>query len=243
MFEPLDCIALRTVRYNDSKSILSVYTLQHGRVAAMLPAGASREARRLRAVCQPLQRFMCIADIRPNRDIHRIKDIKPHPLTSPATHSPVKSALALFIADFLSAILREPQQDPHLFNFIAYTVETLASTPAVKASNFHIAFLFRLQHFLGIEPDWATFSPGAVFDLTDGIFRQSPPLHNRFLPSSEAEAAHRLSRITFRTATLFTMSRADRNRVIDRLIQYYSIHFPGLGAVSSLDVLRSLFSF
>lgn len=243
MFEPLDCIALRTVRYSDSSSILSVYTLQHGRIAAILPAGASREARRLRAVCQPLQRFSCIADMRPNRDIHRIRDVKTHPATLAASFSPVKAAIALFIADFLSAILREPQQDTHLFNFIAHTAHALAETNAQTAANFHIAFLFRLQHFLGIEPDWATFSPGAVFDLTDGIFRQSPPLHNRFLTSSEAEAAHNLSRICFRTAHLFGMSRTDRNTIIDRLMQYYSIHFPGLGAVSSLDVLRSLFSF
>lgn len=243
MFEPLDCIALRTVRYSDSKSILSVYTLQHGRIAVILPAGASREAKRLRAICQPLQRFQCIADIRPNRDIHRIRDVKTHIGAPMQVYSPVKSALALFIADFLSAILREPQQDTHLFNFIAHTTEALAATQTSQAANFHIAFLFRLQHFLGIEPDWATFSPGAIFDLNDGIFRMSPPLHNRFLPTAEAEAAHKLCRMTFRTAPLFAMSRTDRNNIIDRLMQYYAIHFPGLGTVSSLDVLRSLFSF
>lgn len=242
MYQQLDCIALRNVKYNDRNSILTVYTRQHGRLAMLLPATASAESRRLRALCRPLSRFTCMADIHPNRDIYRMRDVKTSAPVA-ATQSPLKAAVALFVADFLSAILREPQQDVNLFNYLTLSIEALASAPSQAVANFHIAFLIHLQHFLGIEPDWSTYTAGTVFDMVDGIFRLSPPLHNRFLPTPEATAAHTMRRMNFRTSQLFRLSRADRNLILDRLIQYYSIHFPVVGAVASISVLRSLFSF
>jgi DNA repair protein RecO (recombination protein O) len=157
--------------------------------------------------------------------------------------SPVKSAIALFMADFLTAILREPLEDVNLFNYLELTVGELWRCPNSRVANFHLAFLLHLQHFLGIEPDWSTYTEGRVFDLADGIFRATPPLHGRYLVASEAAAAYALRRMTFRTAHIYKLSRTDRNQILDRVIQYYSTHFPGFGAVSSLDVLRSLFSF
>ena len=66
MFEPLNCIALRTVKYSDRNSILSVYTRQHGRMGLLVPAGASKAAARTRALSMPLATFDCVADIRPD---------------------------------------------------------------------------------------------------------------------------------------------------------------------------------
>lgn len=241
MFEPLNCIALRTVKYNDRHSILTAYSRQHGRVAMLMPAGSTRAAMRLRALSMPLGRFDCVAEFKPGRDILPVRDVRSAGGTSGA--SPLKAAISLFVADLLASLLREPQQDELLYDFISFTVERLVEASVVETANFHICFMMRLQHFLGIEPDWSTFGDARVFDMADGIFRSTPPLHGRFLPSAEAEVAYRLRRMNFRTARLFRFSRVERNMILDRLIQYYRIHFPGLGSISSLAVLRSLFDF
>lgn len=240
MFETIECVALRTVRYSDRQSILSAYSRTHGRVAISLPAGAGRNAARLRAVTQPLAQFQCVADFRPNRDILSVRDLRC--LQAPPGGSPVKSALALFMADMLAALLREPQQDVLLFDFISEAILQLDAAPAQRSGNLHIAFLVKLAHFMGIEPDWGTYGEGKVFDLVDGIFRTSPPLHGRWLPSGEAATARLLSRMNFRTAHLFRFSRGERSLLLDRIIQYYQTHFPTLGALNSLDILRTIFS-
>ena len=241
MFEPLNCIALRTIKHSDRHSILIAYTRQHGRIALALPAGNSRNAVRLRALSMPLGRFDCIADIRPGRDIYSIRDARP---VSPSPSlAPAKGAISLFMADVLSALLREPEQDTNLYDFITHSTEALNSASEKQCPNIHLCFLLRLQHFLGIEPDWSTYSDGAVFDLNDGIFRSTPPLHGRFLPTTEAAEASRLRRMNFRNARYFIMSRFQRNTVLERLLQYYQIHFPGIGKMHSLTVLRTLFDF
>lgn len=239
MFEPLNCIALRTVKHTDRNSILGAYTLQHGRIALLLPAGNSRGAIRLRALSMPLGRFDCVAEIRPGRDIHTMHDVR-QVVPSPSL-SPAKAAISMFLADMLSLLLREPQQDDNLYGFLSHATDLLAKALTADCANFHLCFLLKLQHFLGIEPDWSTYTHGSVFDLADGIFRRTPPLHGRYLPPTEADIAYLLRRMNFRNSRSFTMSRHERNRILDRLLQYYRIHYPGLGGVNSLDILRSLF--
>ncbi|MDE7154739.1 MAG: recombination protein O N-terminal domain-containing protein, partial [Muribaculaceae bacterium] len=54
MLRPVKCIILRTVRYNDKSSIVTVYSRELGRMSFVSPAGASREATRRRALLMPL---------------------------------------------------------------------------------------------------------------------------------------------------------------------------------------------
>ena len=239
MYENLDCIALRTVRYSDRHNIFTAYSRQRGKVVMTLPAGGGKAAMRVRALTQPLSVFQCVADVRPGREIMQVRDLR-HAGARPL-EGPVRSTLGLFMADMLASLLREPQCDELLFDYIVHMAAQIAGASGVALANIHICFLMRLQHFMGIEPDWSTYAPGAIFDMADGIFRSSPPLHGNWLPSGEAEAAWKLRRMNARTAALFAMGRRDRNLILDRLIQYYQIHFPGLASISSLDILRAIF--
>ena len=243
MFAKLECIALRTVRYNDKKSILSVYSRQYGRLTFAVPAGGGRTAARLRALLMPLGRFECVTELRPGHEILSMRDVRP--VGFPPCDTPVKATLGLFVAELLSSLLREPQEDEALFRFLADASERLAEMPGSSPAlaNFHIGFMMRLQRFLGIEPDWSTYAPGKVFDMAGGIFLISPPLHGRYLAAKEAEAANALNRMTFRNCGRFRLSRADRNTIIDRLLAYYKIHFPSSGQLKGLDVLRSMYDF
>lgn len=243
MFAKLECIALRTVRYNDKKSILSVYSRQYGRLTFAVPTGGGRTASRLRALLMPLGRFECVTELRPGHEILSMRDVRP--VGFPPCGSPVKATVGLFVAELLSSLLREPQEDEALFRFLADASERLASMPdsAPGLANFHICLMMRLQRFLGIEPDWSTYAPGRVFDMTGGTFLLSPPLHGRYLAATEAEAACTLNRMTFRNCGRFRLCRADRNRIVDRLLAYYKIHFPSSGQLKGLDVLRSMYDF
>lgn len=244
MYKPLDCIALRTVRYSDRNSILTAYTRQGGRLSFLVPAGTGRAAARLRALLMPMGRFECVADLRPGRDIHSMRDVKA--VIFPPVADPLRSTIALFIADFLSSLLKEPMSDPLLFDFIDDALVRLSDTRKGMSLtgdgllNFHICFLLRLTRFLGIEPDWPTYLPGGVLDLADGIFRRFPPSHRNFLPPGESEAASRLGRISFRNLGRYRLTRFERNTILDRILLYYQTHYPSVGEPPSLAILRMM---
>lgn len=238
MFITLDCIALRTVKYNDKHSILSVYTRQRGRLSFLVPAGQGREASRRRAIMMPMGRFTCVGDIRETRSLQTMRDVATRGVST--SGDPMKGMTLFFLADFLNAALREAQPDETLFRFIDYMTERFV-TMRRGVANFHICFLVRLQRYLGIEPDVSTYRTGYLFDMTDGVFRQSAPLHGKFLDAVEAQAAFNLLRMTPDNLHLYRMSHTERNRVLDRLLEFYSIHFGNLQSPGALDVLRDMF--
>lgn len=235
---------MRTVRYSDRNSILTAYTRQGGRLSFLVPAGTGRAAARLRALLMPMGRFECVADIRPGRDIHSIRDVKA--VVLPPVADPLRSTIALFVADMLSTLLKEPMSDPLLFDFIDDALRRLGENrkgmtlEGAALLNFHICFLIRLTRFLGIEPDWPTYLPGAVLDFADGIFRPFPPSHRNFLPPGESEAASLLGRMNFRNLGHFRMTRFERNTILDRILLYYQTHFSSVGEPSSLSILRMM---
>ncbi len=240
MYRQLHCIALRTIKYNDKHSILSAYSLEMGRVSFLVPAGTGREAVRRRALLMPLAAFECVADIRSGRDIYTMKEPRAVNVRHGIHSHPVKGAVALFLAEVLTAILRENQDDVSLYAYLEYAIGRLDSADDTVA-NFHICFLYNLGRFIGIEPDVSSYREGRVFDMLDGVFRATPPLHSNYLKQEAATAVAALSRMTFDNMHLFRLSRNQRHELLDGILRYYSIHYATLSSLKSIDVLRSLF--
>lgn len=241
MFIPIHCIALHTVKHNDKSNILSVFTLEQGRMALLLPAGTSKEAVRRRALTMPLSIFECVADVRPGREISTIRDVRPSTVVGSVHSHPVKISVAIFIAELLGIVLREVQADRPLYIYIEDAIRQLDLADDSKVANFPIAFLYRLGRFLGIEPDISTYAPRRVFDLIDGLFRDTPPLHRRYIGPDESAAIAMLSRMTWDNLGLFKYNRQQRRRILTAILEYYSLHYATLSSLRSIDVLQSLF--
>lgn len=241
MYQHLDCISLRITRYSDRHSILTALTRQQGRLSLLIPAGNGREATRRRALLQPGSRFGCEADLRDVAGrIPPIRDVagRGTPL-SPA--DPIQPIITLFLVDFLNTILRDSQPDPLLFDYVDNMLAGLADATGRRLANYHLLFLIQLSRFLGVEPDISTFRPGYLFDMTDAVFRPTPPLNGPWLDAPEAAAAARLMRMSPRSLNLFALTSDQRNRALDIILQYYTLHFASLQSMKSVDIVRSLF--
>lgn len=238
----MELIALRTVRYNDKNSILSAFTAERGRVSVLVSASGGKEAKRRRALLMPLSIVDAEIDARPGRDIFNLREVRPLSSSLSIISSPVKSVIAIFIADFLNSLLRQEAADPLLFDFLREEILALEAMDDGESVNSHIGLLCRLSRFMGIQPDIGSYREGAFFDMADGLWRVSPPLHSAWLDQTESRLAFLvMARMTAPTRNLATLlnRRAIRNRAIDILIDYYTAHFAKL-KLPSLDVLRDM---
>lgn len=215
--------------------------MEMGRISFLTPAGAGREATRRRALTMPLGSFECVGDIRAGRDIYTMKELRATSVFHDIRSNPVKGAIALFIAEVLSVVLRENQEDLVLFTFLNYAIKRLNDTDSSKASNFHICFLYKLGRYIGIEPDVSTYREGRIFDMLDGTFRTTAPLHNNYLKREAATVVAALSRMTFDNMHHFRFTRGERHDLLDNILRYYTIHYATLSSLRSIDVLRALF--
>ena len=204
MYQHLECIALRTVKVSDSKSLLSAWTRQLGRVSFSIPAGAGREARRRRALC-----------------------------------SPAKSIIAIFLSGVLDLLLRRSEPDEALSDFLFSSIEAFAAiTDNSCTASFHIIFLYHLTLYAGIGPDADTYIPGCVFDLREGMFRTTAPLHPDFIAGEEC--SYFASLASARYDTPLHIPAPIRRHLLDFLLTYYSLHLMSFSSLKSLEILRDM---
>lgn len=241
MLKSLHCIALRTVRYNDRHNIVTAYSREQGRVSLLVAAGRSREASRQRALTMPMSLFECVADVKSGRDIYSMREVRQSvPLHDLYSH-PVKITVAMFLAEVLGVILRESQEDNMLFGYMAHAIGVLDAADDMSTANFPVAFMYGLGRFTGIEPDMSTYAPGRVFDMVDGVFRVSLPLHRDFLEGDDAAAVYVLSRMNWDNIRRFRFNRVQRRRILEAVMRYYTLHYASLSSINSIAVLKELF--
>lgn len=239
--ENLTLITLRLIRHSDRQSILTAFSRERGRISLAVAAGGGRSAARMQALAMPLSLLHCSVLIRPGREIFTLRSAMPAQAL-PSIHShPVKQLSAMFLAEVLTAVLRDNQGENRLYDFIEGAIRLLDSTDSPRAvANFHIWFLYRLAALLGIEPDTSSYRHGSLLDLRDGLWRTSMPLHGQALDGADSAAAWMASRITAGNMDRFAYTRAERNRLLDGILSYYSIHLTDLTRLRSLSILRDM---
>lgn len=233
-------IVLHTLKYSDTSNIVDIYTELHGRTSFLVPASRSRKSAVKSVLFQPLSIIELEADFRSTSNLYRIKEVKAYPFHS-IPYDPYKSAIALFLAEFLYRAVKEESENHPLFAYLRHSIEWLDACDADFA-NFHLVFLMRLSRFLGLYPNLEDYSRGDYFDLLNASFTPLKPYkHSFFVNPEESYRITRLMRMNYDTMHLFGMNRADRARCLTIINDYYRLHIPGFQDLKSLDVLQELF--
>lgn len=237
----LHCIALRSTAVSDSRTLLSVWTREHGRLTLAFPAGSSREGRRRRALALPMAMFEGSADVRPGREIISMRDFLPMPGSlAVAVPEVPRLMVATFLAEVLDSLLRRSAPDKSLSDFLFASAQALAAIPAEDVPNFHLVFLARFTRPAGIMPDLGGCSRMAVFDMRDACYRSSAPMHSDYIEAGPARLVRTLVMADYGNMGHIKLTRQQRREALGHILAYLSIHMGALPPLRSLDVLHSL---
>lgn len=241
MLSNIECIALRTVRVNDSRNLLSVWSRSHGRLTLAMPSGSGRESKRRRALTGPLSLFEAVVDIRPDREVVSVREMIPMASSPTMLLSPMRIAGATFLAETLDVILRRTEADDILSDYLFSAIAYYGVCESRAAANFHISFLIHLAEFLGIAPDYGEAKPGCLFDMRDGRFIMSAPLHGDYLSAVDSRALFALGELSLYRCGRIFIERFERRRALDLIFHYFDLHLCSLESVKSLSILRQIF--
>lgn len=241
MYTTLHCLALRSTQVSDSKLLLTAWSRELGRVTIAMPAGASREARRRRALATPLAAFEGVCDTGRRRDVLSMRDFRPMPYSLAMSPEPAKTMVAMFVGEVLDRLLRRNEADGPLSDFLFGSAQALATlTDGRAVANYHLLFLYGLTHFAGIAPDLSGWHRGAVFDMRESRFRNSVPAHPDFLIGRAVTVLMTISRSDYARASRLPVDAATRREALTLLLRYLELHLAPLDSLRSLDILRSL---
>lgn len=233
-------IVLHSIPYNDKYSIIYMYTEHFGRVSYMVARSRSKKSGVAHALFMPLSVLEMEVEHKNNRDLHRIKEAKSCFPLNELCCNPIKNIVALFLAEVLYRVVKETEPDPGLFSFVYQSV-TLLELSDKGIANFHLVFLLRLLHHLGIFPNTESYHFKTYFDMLNGVFIDRIPMHKHYLNVAESEIFANLLRISFENMHVYTFSRTERVNIIHRIIEYYRLHLPEFPEIKSVSVMQSLF--
>lgn len=234
-------VVLNALKYNDTYNIVDVYTASEGRVSFLVRLPRSPKARVKSVLFQPLSLIEIEWNARPLASLQRIREARPYAPFSSIPYEPVKTTVALFLAEFLMHALKGDRGDGALFEYIEKSLLWFDAAQRGIA-NFHLVFLIRMSMFLGFFPNAEHYEEGMFFDLESGCFTHRPPSHGHYVASREAALLPLLLRMHYSTLHLFRFSRTERERLLDVVNEYYRLHLPSFPTLKSLDVLRVVFS-
>ena len=234
-------IVLRILKYSDSQNIIEVYTEAQGRVSFLLRIPKSRKSRIKSVLFQPLSLLLLEWNSRPTIQLQKLQNAKPAFLFTGIPYEPKKTAMALFLSEFLCGALREEQKNDAMFRYIFLSIEWLDRGVA-SCANFHLVFLLRLSRFLGFYPNLDNYRPGCFFDMQNSSFSAKEPPHPHFVSPQYASRLPILMRMRYETMHKFIFSRDERELLLKITNTYYRLHIPSFPALKSLDVLKEVFS-
>ena len=240
MVEKFDGIVLKTLKYSDNLMVADIYTRQHGRLSFLVPVSHSRRSKVRSVLFQPLSMLSFSAPFKKGKGMPRILEVQPYSMYMTIPCDVVKSSIAIFLSELLSASVREEEGNEALFNFLDRSF-TLFDNLEAGFADFHLVFMVQLLRYLGIYPNLEGFSQYTYFDLLQGCTVRVHPLHADFLMPKDAEPLVELLRTDFSTMHRLSLNRRLRGEYLAILSRYYKLHIPDFPQLRSADVLRELF--
>jgi len=233
-------LVLRTLKYSDKSTIVTVYTRDYGRVSYIV-YGLNGKKSGVRAACfLPLSLIEVTASYHPGKEFQQLREVRVlNSLTNIYSH-PLKNALTHFTAELLYKTLKQPEPEVHLYDFLEQSVLSLEQTDA-EIANFHLVFMMKLSGYLGFEPN-PEEKNARYFDLLNGIFLTNKPLHSHFLSAEMSTIFNSLLQLSFESGNTLVLSREKRNELLNGLIEYYKLHVPEFHGLSSVSVLHEMFN-
>lgn len=233
-------IVLRTIKYSDKASIVTVYTREFGRTSYMIYGLSGKKSAIKSALLLPLTIIEINAIHQPGKEIQQLKEIRIEYLLNSTSSDPVKNAIALFITELLHLTLKRQEADENVFDFTKKALQMMNELEEGIA-NFHLIFMLKLTRYLGFEPNREN-AETSYFDLLNGIFQQDKPFHDHFLNKELACDFAKLLKCDFLNMGTIHLSRTRRNELLEGLVDYYKLHMPDFHGLHSVDVLHEIFT-
>lgn len=241
MLEKTQGIVLRALKYGDDALIVDIYTSTRGTVSFMVKLPRSRKAAVRGVFFRPLSILEIDFEYRQRASLQRIRDVRFAYAYQSLPYDPRKSAIALFLSEFLCRVLKHEAENGPLFSYLLYSLQWLDASSR-DFSNFHLVLITRLTRFLGFYPNVEAWHAGDYFDLVNACFVPSRPLRHACLEPHEAAVIPLFMRMNYDSMRFFAMNRVERERYIEVLDEYYRLHIPEFPELKSLDVLKEVFA-
>lgn len=229
------------VRHNDRSSVARIFTRTHGMVPFIWFLSKSNKNASRNTLLQPLTNLTFQAKYVPTQELHHIKEAKNTFPYRDIPFNPLKSAITLFLSEFLTHALRGEQNNPGLYRFLTDSLKWFDAAAPGTYANYHIAFMIGTASHIGICPNADEYTPGCVLDMRDGCFSPIPPSHSDYLSAELSYKLYMLMESDYDQIKDAPLTGQERVMLLNALNTYFRLHIPAFPVLKSIEVLDTVF--
>jgi DNA repair protein RecO (recombination protein O) len=228
-------IVLSKIKYRDNDLIVKCYTENRG-VVSYLVKGAYNKKNTI-AYFQLLSQLNIEENYRNNQTLHYISEVKLYATYSTLHSNVLKSSVVLFLAEVLSIILKEEEENQALYKFIETALQWFDNEN--QFANFHILFLLKITKHLGFYPEQSKDNT-SVFNLETGLFENEISKYS--MSDTNNDVLKQLLGMKFDDLNALKLNAKQRQSFLNNLLLYFELHLGNFRKPKSLLVLNQVFN-
>jgi len=216
-------VVLGFIKYKETSVIVNIYTEALGLKSYIV--NGVRDKKNKIVFFQPLTLLDLVA-YNNSKGLNRLSEYRIHKHYSSILFNQKKIAVLLFLSELLHKTLKEEHPEEELFCFIADKLSAFDDANE-NFEDFHLLFLLEFAGFLGIKPSSADDIEkdfGAKIDKEVALLLDDL-LQEDIYPHMSLSISGRLRRET-----------------LEVLVDYFEHHFPFIGKIESMAILKEVFS-
>jgi DNA repair protein RecO (recombination protein O) len=234
-------IVFNQIKYSETSIIVKIYTELFG-LQTYIVRGVRKSKTNIKSgYFQPLSLVEIVAYHKEGANIKNLKDIKISFTFSDLPFNIRKSTIALFLSEILSKSIKEEEANQGLFEFIDNSIKFLDITDS-KIADFHLLFLVQLTKFLGFFPHGIFTNENHYFNMREGLFQNTIPEHPYFTDGDISKNIHLLCSSNYENLNNLSIDNSQRKQTLKKLVEYYSLHLPGINEINAHKILEEIFS-
>ena len=214
-------LVLSYIKYGDTSIICKIFTDSFGLQSYIINGIRNSKSKNI-ALYQPLNILDMVVYHKKNSGVQRIKEAKLDVIYTSIHNDMKKISVCFFLSEFLSKILNNESDQEDKFDFIQNSLIEFDRLNS-RFSNFHIQFLIKLSKYYGIDIislDQLIVSNNTDKELDDFVQKCIDESYQGNINSNNIL----------------------RNKVINLIIEYFSIHLELNIKLKSTDVLKEIFN-
>ncbi len=237
MKQELEGIFLKKIHYNDSLQIAYILTAEYGTLPFLV---RNKRKNNIFAYLIPMSIIKFQSNIRLNKDFQYLESVHSSDIIISIYENIHKLNIVQFFAEFLYIISPYPHSDKRLFNFLKNWVLQLEQHPNSYTSIWHIYGLFKLTMFFGIEPHNNFSEKNCFFDIVQAQYIHET--NNNTLNKEISVLWYKFLSHDIDLLVSIPMNKEQKHKLLNSIINYYSIHSQININIKSLSVLKEFYS-
>ena len=232
-------LVIRSIKNGETSLIVSCYLEDIGyKTFIVKGVYGSKKSKFSKAHFFPLNIINLNYSYTEGRNLGFIKEVKSEKLYKSLHIDIQKSSIIIFLSEILNSIFKEETiVNKDLFNFL---LNTLLWYDQVKScNNFHIKFLIELSRFIGFYPNIINKND-SFFNLESGSTSAKQNIGSNII-GNDLNLFKEFLGTEFEDLNNMNIKNESRTRILNYIIDYYSLHLQMFKSPKSINVFAEIF--